>query len=363
MPNRPLLTRYADDLALFPGRWQKIGLAFGLAVVLLYPFLAGARWLTVGNLSLIAVVGAVGLMTLTGFAGQISLGHAAFLALGAYTTSILGNHFGVPFWVCLPVAGLVAAAVGLFVGVFTLRLKGLYLAIVTLGLVFIVAHVLVTAEGWTGGLSGAPVPAHLWFVEPGGAALSSFNGTTSLGPLELTFERKLYFLFLAVATIAVVMLRNLAKSPSGRAMMAVRDRDLAAASVGVNPTAAKLAAFGLSSFFAGVAGAMFALQQQYVTVEPPFDLSMSVAYIAMIVLGGIGSVFGAVAGAIFFTALTPIAEAIGGFVPLLSRLPSGQQSTVVFALIATAFLIFEPLGLFGVWLRVKRYFMAWPFKY
>jgi len=131
----------------------------------------------------------------------------------------------------------------------------------------------------------------------------------------------------------------------------------------VNATAAKLTAFALSSFFAGIAGAMFALQQQYVTVEPPFDLSMSVAYIAMIVLGGIGSVFGAAAGAIAFTALTPIAEIIGGHLPLLSRLTTGQQSTVIFAVLACGFLMFEPLGLYGLWLRVQRYFAAWPFKY
>ena len=108
---------------------------------------------------------------------------------------------------------------------------------------------------------------------------------------------------------------------------------------------------------------MFALQQQYITVEPPFDLSMSVAYIAMIVLGGIGTVFGAVAGALAFTALTPIAEAVGQHLPLLSRLPSGQQSTVVFAVLVCAFLVFEPLGLYGLWLRIQRYFAAWPFSY
>jgi branched-chain amino acid transport system permease protein len=225
--------------------------------------------------------------------------------------------------------------------------------------------VLIAAAPLTGGLSGSPAPAHAWFVDPanGAGALSPFTDTTVLGPLELTFERKLYFLFLVLAAAALIALRNLARSPSGRAMMAVRDRDLAAACVGVNPTTAKLTAFALSSFFAGVAGSMFALQQQYVTVEPPFDLSMSVAYIAMIVLGGMGSVFGAAAGAIAFTALTPIAEAIGGNLPLLSRLTTGQQSTVIFAVVCCAFLMFEPLGLYGLWLRVQRYFAVWPFRY
>jgi branched-chain amino acid transport system permease protein len=364
MPTRSLVTSYEDELRLFPSRWHHVALIAGGALVLAYPFAASDRWLAVGNLALVATVGAVALMILTGFAGQISLGHAAFLALGAYTTAILGHRAGVPFWLCLPASGVVAAAVGLFVGVFALRLRGLYLAIVTLGLGFIVNHVLVTQAAWTGGLSGSPVPAHGWFgAAQDGAGLAAFTRPMALGPLHFTFERKLYFVFLLVAVATVVALYDLSRSASGRAMMAVRDRDVAAASVGVNPTRAKLLAFGLSSFFAGIAGAMFALQQQYITVDPPFDLSMSVAYIAMIVLGGIGTVFGAVAGAIAFTVLLPIAEAIGQHVPLLSRLPSGQQSTVIFALVVCAFLVLEPLGLYGLWLRVQRYFSAWPFTY
>lgn len=364
MPTRALVTCYEDELRRFPSMWHRVALIGGCALVLVYPFAASARWIAVGNLALVATVGAVGLMILTGFAGQISLGHAAFLALGAYTTSILGHHAGVPFWLCLPAAGVVAAAVGLFVGAFTLRLRGLYLAIVTLGLGFIVNHVLLTQAAWTGGLSGSPAPAHAWFgAERGGAQLAAFTSTTLLGPLRFTFERKLFCVFLLIAVLAALALHNLARSPSGRAMMAVRDRDVAAASVGVNPTRAKLLAFGLSSFFAGIAGSMFALQQQYITVEPPFDLSMSVGYIAMIVLGGIGTVFGAVAGAIAFTVLSPIAETIGQHLPLLSRLSSGQQSTVIFALVVCAFLVLEPLGLFGLWRRVQRYFAAWPFTY
>jgi branched-chain amino acid transport system permease protein len=356
MPTRALVTRYEDDLALFPSVWHRRALALACVALLLFPFVAGARWLTVGNLALVATVGAAALMILTGFAGQISLGHAAFLALGAYTQAGMAKTFGAPFWLGFPVAGLVAAAVGVFVGVFTLRLKGLYLAIVTLGLVFVVNHVLHAVPSLSGGSSGSPVPAYVWFG-------ASFTDTMLLGPLRFTFERKLYFVFLALAIATVLALRNIARTPSGRAMMAVRDRDLAAASVGVSPTRSKLLAFGLSSFFAGVAGAMFGLQQQYITIEPPFDLSMSIAYIAMIVLGGIGTVFGAVAGAIAFTVLTPLAESVGSQLPLISRLSSGQQSTVIFAVVVCAFLVFEPLGLYGIWLRIQRYFAAWPFKY
>jgi branched-chain amino acid transport system permease protein len=362
MPTRKLVTRYEDDLALFPSVWHKVALVLGVAVTLSFPFLSGARWLTVGNLALVSTVGATALMILTGFAGQISLGHAAFLALGAYTVAALGNR-GVPFWLGLPAAGLVAASVGLFVGALTLRMKGLYLAIVTVGLGVLVNHTLLSVPSLTGGLSGIAVPAHAWFAGPEAARLSEFTDTMLLGPLRFTFERKLYFLFLALAAGTLLVARNLTRSPSGRAMMAVRDRDLAAAAVGVDPTRAKLLAFSLSSFLAGVAGGMFGLQQQYITVEPPFDLSMSVGYIAMIVLGGLGTVFGAAAGALAFTALAPLAEGVGRHLPLVDRLTSAQQSTVLFALIVVGFLVFEPLGLFGVWRRVQRYFAGWPFRY
>jgi branched-chain amino acid transport system permease protein len=182
------------------------------------------------------------------------------------------------------------------------------------------------------------------------------------GPVVLDFPRKLYFMFLVIAVAVTLVAKNLHRTNAGRAMMAVRDHDLAAATLGVHPARAKLLAFGISSFIAGIAGGMFAMQQQHITVDP-FHLNMSVEYIAMIVLGGIGTVFGAVAGAIAFTVLSPLAEMIGSAVPYLDQLSSAQQSTVLFSVLVCGFLVFEPLGLYGVWLRIKRYFLAWPFSY
>jgi branched-chain amino acid transport system permease protein len=347
MPNRPLAVRYADDFSLLAGRWERLGVALLIVLVLAYPWVASTNWITVANLALVAIVGSVALMILTGFTGQISLGHAAFLAIGAYTTAILGTQFALPFWLLLPVSGLVAAAVGLAIGPFALRLEGLYLAIVTIGLSFLTNHVLLSFPQWTGGMAGLPVPIHLGFGTP----------ATFLG------ERSLYALFTVIATLTVLAARNLARSNTGRAMMAVRDHDVAAAVMGVNPARAKITAFGLSSFFAGLAGGMFALQQQFITVDPPFNLLLSVQYIAMIVLGGIGTVFGAVWGALAFVFLSPLLEMIGRATPGLDRLSSSLQSTLLFAILVIGCLVFEPLGLYGVWLRVKRYFMAWPFRY
>ena len=353
-----LVTSYRQDLSLVPTGWHRLALVVGVAVALVYPFYVGHEWMIVGNIALVAIVGAVSLMILTGFCGQISLGHAAFLALGAYTSAVLGNRYGLPFWLLIPTGGAVAALIGVAVGFFALRLKGLYLAIVTIGLIFVVNHTLLSLPSLTRGLSGITVPVVSWFDGDPGAAYQPIE----IAGLELTFERKLYLIFLVVAALVAWTASNLARSNAGRAMMAVRDHDIAAAALGVNPSRTKVAAFGISSFFAGVAGALYGMQQQYITVDP-FNLILSIEFIAMIVLGGIGSVWGAVAGALAFTMLGPIAEALGSKLPYIDRLSSAQQSTLLFTVLIVAVLIVEPLGLQGVWLRIKRYFATWPFRY
>ena len=364
MPTRALVTRYEQDLERFPDSWQRFGMALLLVAVLSFPVLASSYWMTVMNQALISIVGAVGLMILTGFAGQISLGHAAFLAVGAYSTAVMGKHFHVPFWVAIPVSGLLATFVGLLVGPFALRLRGLYLAIVTLGLLFLVDHCLLSLPEWTGGVGGTAVPMYSGLVPAAEAGtMGDLIKTTELGPLKLDFDRKLYLLNLAIAAASVLLCSNIRRSRLGRSMMAVRDSDLAAMAIGVRPAQAKIAAFGLSSFLGGVAGSLFAFQQQYITVVPPFDLNMSIQYIAMIVLGGVGSTFGAVAGALFFVAFAPMTEHFGSMIPLIKELSTAQQSTLLFSVLVCLVLVFEPLGIYGIWLRIKRYFLAWPFRY
>ena len=366
MPTKPLQTRYEDDQKLFPDMWHKVGLAIAIPLALAYPFLVNSQWLTVGNQAWVYIVGAIGMMILTGFCGQFSVGHAAFIYLGGYTTAILGEQLGMPFWMAIPFGGLVAAAVGLSVGPFALRLEGYYLAIVTLGLLFLVNHTLMSAEPLTRGAMGIAVPMHTWFPdEPGG--LGNFSETLNLGPIELTVERKLYFFFLLIALVSAYGAKNLMRTNTGRAMMAVRDHDIAAEVMGINPARAKITSFGLSSFVAGIAGGMYACQQQYLTIDQGMSFMMSIQYIAIIVLGGIGTVFGAVWGAIVYVVLNPLAEELfevaKPLLPMLSGLSSHQQATLLFSVVVVVLLIFEPLGLLGFWLRTKRYFMAWPFKY
>tara|TARA_B100000029_G_scaffold350789_1_gene343221 strand:- start:299 stop:1390 length:1092 start_codon:yes stop_codon:yes gene_type:complete len=362
MPTRALTTRHAQDLELFADRWAKAGLVLLVLLCLGFPLMAGNKWLVVGLQAQIAIVGSVSLMILTGFAGQISMGHAAFIGIGAYTTAMLGEHHHFPFWLALPLAGLAAAAVGMMIGPFALRLRGLYLALITVGLVFIVKHMLYHQVAWTGGAKGMKVPAYLWF---GGDApkLSDYaKEPLDLGVVSLDSQQLMFFVFLLLAVAVVLCGVHIARSNTGRAMMAVRDHDLAASVLGIHPARTKVLAFGISSFFAGVCGGMLALQLSYLMPDG-FGLPMSVNYIAMIVLGGIGTIFGGVWGAIMFVVLHPVAEQLQPYVPYFSERTDTLFSTVLFAVVVCIFLIFEPLGLFGFWLRIKRYFLAWPFRY
>ena len=364
MPIRPLVTRYQDDLRLFPTRWNKVGLVLCVMAVVAVPFVANRYWLDVANVTAVYVVGAVALVILTGFTGQISLGHAAFLAIGAYCAAVLGNHAGVPFWLVIPISGLAAAAAGLVVGPFALRLRGLYLAIITIGLVFVVNHVLRSFPDLTGGVQGTSVPMPWWFDRgAAGDFLGGFRAPTHLGPLTLQTDVKIYALFVVLAAFVVWCGVNLRRSDSGRAMMAVRDHDLAAAVLGVSPARYKIIAFGISSFFAGVAGAMYAFKAAFITIDPPFNLNMSVEFIAIIVIGGATTIVGAVLGALFFGLVRPLAESAANRFELFDNLTAAQQSMLVLAVLVIGFMLVEPAGLRGVWLRVKRYFGSWPVRY
>jgi branched-chain amino acid transport system permease protein len=362
MPTRPLVTRYEDDLALFPDLWHRIGLVTLGILLVAFLALASDLWLTVANNAMIAIVGAVAMMILTGFAGQVSLGHAAFLAVGAYTVAIGSGTFGLPIWLSMPLAGVVATLVGLLVGPFALRLEGLYLAVVTIGLLFLVELALRNGLSLAYGKDYLNVPINLGFGVPAGGELGPFRTISELGGWTLRPDHKLFLLFVPLTTVTIWIGHNIGRSNLGRAMMAVRDRDMAAAALGVDPAATKLVAFGISSFLAGVAGAMYACSHPVLTLEP-FSLKMSVEFVAMVVLGGIGTIFGAVWGALAYTMLLPLAEQLGAILPFPNGFTSEHQSVLLFFPALCAFLVFEPLGLFGVWLRIKRYFLAWPFKY
>ncbi|MFI7133795.1 branched-chain amino acid ABC transporter permease [Nonomuraea sp. NPDC050153] len=363
---RPLLyTSYAQDMALLDTRAKRVWtgllvlLAFGLTVLLQdrsLEVLAGAYALAIG---------AIGLNIVTGYAGQVSLGHAFFVAIGAYTAAALsgpvdGERLGLglaEIWIWLPAAGLVAAAAGVLVAPLATRLRGLYLAVVTLGLVFLGEHVFKEWQDLTGG--------------PGvgrEAAVPQLFGVRldQDGPLG-TKEQSLYVLMLALLVVFALAARNLARSRVGRAFAAIRDRDIAAEVIGVPLARYKVLAFGVSSFYAGCAGGLLYTISGY--VEPgSFSLLLSVQFIAMVLIGGVATVSGSIAGALFISLLQPLTRALPALVPFVSadttRTPNVfQVETVLYGLLIVVFLIFEPRGLFGLWIRVRNYWKSWPFSY
>ncbi len=368
---RPLVqTAYAQDMALMNTPGKRRGLIAIVVAALLLPFLLTNDLLLIGTLGMIAAVGAIGLNLVTGYAGQISLGHAFFIGLGAYTGAVLGGNpdgpvvgYGLPIYIWLPAAGIVAALAGLIVGPLAVRLRGLYLAIVTLGLVFIGEHIFREARSLTGGPG----------VGRRGPDLNAFGidfgaGGQVLG-LELAREQRQFFLALVFLIIFAVLARNIARSKIGRAFSAVRDRDVAAAVIGVGLTRHKVMAFAMSSFYAGIAGALF-----YAVVgvfEPnTFGLLMSVQYLAMVLIGGVATISGAIMGAIFISSLSKISGGLAALLPFIgdSAASDGiltvfQLESILYGLLIVGFLIFEPRGLFGIWMRIRNYWKGWPFSY
>ena len=338
---------YIKDEEIFQSLFVKFWLGLFFLFLLLLPLVADAYVLYVANLIGFAVIGAVGLNILTGFTGQISLGHAAFVGVGGYAAAILMTRLNFSFWLALPCAGFVAAGAGLIIGIPSLRVKGLYLCMATLAAQFIFEFIFIHWESLTHGIRGINVPA------------------PALGNFVLDTEKRFYFLTLVVAVLAVVYARNLVRSRVGRAFVAIRDRDLAAEIMGISLFRYKLTAFAISSFYAGVAGALWVSFMRIVTPDH-FPFHLSIQYLAMVIVGGLGSVLGSIFGAIFMV-LTPevlniLSKAFSEMIPTAGQLFIPMKE-VVFGALIVLFLIFEPLGLAEIWRRIKAFFLLWPFSY
>jgi len=336
---------YRSELRLRHANAEHVRLAIAIALLVVLPFLASPFWLTVANQVGIAVVGAIGLNILTGYTGQISLGQGGFLAVGAYTSGLLVARMGVPTGVAVVVAVLTTAAVGAFFGLPALRLKGLYLAIATLASQFIILWVVRNWTVVTGGVDSLVVPR------------------PALGDAVLRTDFAWYWVIGIVAAVCVVVSRNLFRTGIGRAFMAIRDHDIAAEAMGVDVVRYKVLAFALSSGFVGLAGALTAHYRTIVTFER-FTLEVSILYLAMIIVGGLGSTLGSILGATFMIVLPALITQAGQSLQgsfLARQLPAIQLG--VFGLVIVLFLIFEPRGLARMWQRTKDYFRLWPFRY
>jgi branched-chain amino acid transport system permease protein len=345
-------TSYAADMALYPlpiARWTVAALLVLFAVVL--PVALEDYYLTIINLCLIAIVGALGLNILVGYTGQISVGHAAFMSVGAYTAANLAVHFHLPFWVTLPAGGLMAALIGAIVGIPSVRIKGLYLAIATLASQLIIEWII----NHTPAISGV-------------AGASIQVPRPELWGYQMKTQGQLYFFLLFFAVLAILAALNLVRSRIGRAFIAIRDQDIAAEIIGINIFRYKLLAFAISSFYAGVTGVLYTYFLGIANYEQ-FQIGVSIDYLAMIIIGGLGSVLGSIFGAIFVT-LLPIViryamEAFGGvfFEPqtVLNLIPNLRL--MLFGTLIIMFLIVEPEGLNRLWRNIRSYFRVWPFAY
>jgi branched-chain amino acid transport system permease protein len=344
---------------------KRLWFAVLLVLAVGVPFMLPDDWLQLLALGCVAGIGAIGLGLVTGYAGQVSLGHAFFIGIGAYTAAAISGDpdgreigFGVTnMLVWLPAAGLASAAAGVLVAPLATRVRGLYLAIVTLGLVFIGQHIFNEWSSLTGG-AGVGRPA---------ATLEVFGYQLAVPGANFTKDQKLFWLMLALLLVFALAARNVARSKVGRAFTAVRDRDIAAGIIGVNLARYKTIAFAISSFYAGCAGALLYTVTGY--VEPSeFGLLLSVQYIAMVLIGGAGTVSGAIAGAFFITLLPRFTQELQALMPFIStetnETPNVHQvEEVLYGVLIIVFLIFEPRGLFGLWVRVRNYWKAWPFSY
>lgn len=338
---------YEKDMSLRTTHAQKIRLAILIALLVVFPFLANRYALTLANQVGIAVIGAIGLNILVGYTGQISLGQGGFMAVGAYTAGILTARMGVPWWASTIVACFTTALVGAVFGIPSLRLKGLYLAIATLAAQVIILWVVTHWRALTGGVDALVVPDPTLF---GVRINSDFN---------------FYWVTWGLVIVVTLATVNLFRTHFGRAFIAIRDQDIAASVMGVDLFRYKLLAFAVSSFLVGLAGALTAHYRSIVTWER-FTLDVSVLYLAMIIIGGLGSVTGSYLGATFMTLLPVVLTNLGRIVkssfPLIdSILPFVQQAA--FGLVIILFLIFEPEGLNKMWKNVKDYFRLWPFSY
>lgn len=339
------ITDYQQSLRLMPTNWARARMALTLLLVLSFPFLASGSQLGLANLALIYIIGALGLNVTTGFTGQISMGHGAFVGVGAYASAYFFTVSGLPFLVSVLGAASLTAVVGCFFGIPSVRLKGLYLAIASLAAQFVLEFVFKSWDSVTGGSNGMAA------------------GAPSLLGYEFEDDFSQYWLLLAVTALVLLFVRNLRRTATGRALMAVRDHDLAAEIMGINLFRTKVLAFGIGSFLAGLAGALWGHYVGYVTPEQ-FTLSLSISFLVMIIVGGLGSVLGSVLGAIFVVLLPEALNLVAQLTvsdpaqlaDLLAHLREG-----LFGVMIIVILITEPAGLAAWWDRVKTYWHLYPF--
>jgi len=339
---------YKQDMAIFrrPIHWFWF-LGFALLMGVL-PLFAPAHVLTVIITVAVTIITVQGLNICLGYAGQINLGQAGFMAVGAYTSAILTSTYGVPFWIALPLAGVMAAAIGMIFGLPSLRIKGFYLVLATIAAQFIIIYIIMHVPSLTGGYAGMDAPA------------------PRIGNLVLDTPKSYYYLAVPMAFIFTWFARNWIRTKMGRAFVAIRDNEFAAETQGVNIFRYKLLAFAASSFFAGIAGCLWGHFMGRVSPEH-YTLMSSVWYLGIMIVGGFGSTVGVILGSVVYQGLqelvSAIAPAIASWFPGVAAGIFAGLGQLLFGVVIMLVLIFEPRGLNHAWVTLKTRFRLWPYSF
>ncbi|MEW6669573.1 MAG: branched-chain amino acid ABC transporter permease [Thermodesulfobacteriota bacterium] len=336
---------YAQDMAVFHS-----GLEWGIVIVFLIllfscPLFFGDRILTILTMMGIAVISVHGLNILTGYCGQISIGHAGFMAVGGYTSAILCAKLGLPFWAALPCGALAAGVAGLIFGLPSLKIKGFYLIMATIAAHFIIIWTIIQLRSITGGPDGLSVP-----------------GATIAG-VDLSSRANYFYLVMVFTCLATLLAKNIVRTRAGRAFIAIRDNDLAAEVMGISLWSYKLQAFFIGCVYAGVAGALLIHYYSFASIDQ-FPFMDSVWYLGMLIVGGMGSTAGAIFGAVALKLMDELVTIAG---PIMSAAVAPQAAAslalISHGLVIIIFLIFEPRGLHHRWEMIKAYFRLWPFSH
>jgi branched-chain amino acid transport system permease protein len=339
---------YAEDFAIFRTRTQWVLLLGFLIFLFTVPLYLGNYWLGVVNLIGITLISATGLNILVGYCGQLSIGHAGFMAVGAYTSAILSNKLGLPFPAAFLCSGLMAGAIGLIFAIPSMRVKGFYLAITSIAAQYIIIWVIQHWTSLTGGYNGISVPY------------------ASLGGLTFDSEAKQFYLIISIAVICIFLAKNIARTRLGRAFIAIRDNDLAAEVMGVNLFYYKMLAFFIGCFMAGIAGSLLAHWTGSISTDH-FSFMNSILYVGMIIIGGLGTTLGPILGVTLIQLLqvgvTKITPAIQHSFPAMPGGFATGIAPIIFGLVIILFLILEPRGLAHRWSLFKASYRLWPFSY
>jgi branched-chain amino acid transport system permease protein len=345
LPSGTFNQSYDQDMAIFRTKAQWLILLAFLAFLFTGPLYFSDRILTIMTTIGITIISVHGLSILTGYCNQISIGHAGFMAVGAYTSGILTAHFGLPFWAALPCAALAAGMVGILFGLPSLKVKGFYLIMATIAAHFIIIWFILQFRNITGGGDGLAVPR------------------PSIGDFVFRSKASYFYLVMIIACLATFVAKNIVRTKAGRAFIAIKDNELAAEVMGVNLWAYKLLAFFIGCVFAGVAGALLVHYVAFASVDQ-FPFMNSVWYLGMLIVGGMGSTAGVIFGVVSLKLLDELVIIVG---PVLANAVAPQAAAslglIMRGLIIIIFLIFEPRGLAHRWEMVKAYYRLWPFSH